>query len=574
MAFTSAGLPNGGRTAHYQFAYDTALSPADGVQRTAALMASAEADWNLMASWFPGVGFDFSFPINVNVGTGSNGASWQDPSGFQKLFGYTITVSINPGSGTSANVLRYLLVSEVTEMWMESQDQGWSEQSSFFQGADEGSMGEGLSRFLGVQFQLANGLGPVPPPGFSIAWRWLNGGRPNFVDSAPDDNQPDPTTGCATAFIYFLHDQLNYSITQIVGAASTQNLADVYHKLTGRNDAWSAFIGLVQSHYPSGRNYNPVGDSLFPVSNLAQFLSPGAITTGYTGATLVTLDRPAKAEVVIALASDDPATVSVPATVTIPVGGTTISVPIQTAAIPGPFGSRHVNVHAIYAGKTLTMSVQVVPPALSSFTLAPDTVTAGDNTTGKLTLDRPSLAGPVVVNLINAAPGFANVPPQVTIPQNQGSVSFTIGTPPIGIAFKTAHASMDATYGASVASAVLTVKSRVVAGILNSLTVTPSTVSAGEYASGRVTLVEAVPVPTVVGLAAFEANVGPGGPIPGPPGLSSIASVPNSITIPAGSTIGYFTVTTYGTPVLHNKRHVQIMAVAVVFKYAALTVET
>jgi len=170
--------------------------PPNGVNRAAGLMASCEQDWNLMISWFPGVNFGFSLPINVQIATGSGGASWQDPSGFQKLFGFNPTVVINAGSGTSVNFVRYLLVSEVTEMFMESMG-ARAEQSSFFQGADEGSMGEGLSRFLGVRFQIANGLGSVPPSGFGVTRLWLNGGRPDFVDNDPDDNKPDPTTGCA-----------------------------------------------------------------------------------------------------------------------------------------------------------------------------------------------------------------------------------------------------------------------------------------------------------------------------------------------------------------------------------------
>jgi hypothetical protein len=232
-----------------------------------------------------------------------------------------------------------------------------------------------------------------------------------------------------------------------------------------------------------------------------------------------------------------------------------------------------VNVHATYAGKTLTAGVEVAPPRVVSLTLAPDTVTAGDSSTGTVTLDRPSLNGPVVVDLVCAAPGFATVPATVTIPQNAGSANFTVTTPAIMIAFKTAHASMDATYSGSVAFATLTVKSKVVAGILNTLTVFPATVTAGGFSNGTVTLVEAVPVATIVGLAALEPRIGPNGPIPGPPDQSSVATVPPSITIPAGQTTGRFSIATHENVSPHTTRHIQIMAVAVAFKYAGLSVE-
>jgi len=52
MAYTTAGLTNGGRTAHYQVQYNDTLSPADGVDRANALIAACEADFSLMSGWF------------------------------------------------------------------------------------------------------------------------------------------------------------------------------------------------------------------------------------------------------------------------------------------------------------------------------------------------------------------------------------------------------------------------------------------------------------------------------------------------------------------------------------------
>src|SRR6516165_9173425 len=110
------------------------------------------------------------------------------------------------------------------------------------------------------------------------------------------------------------------------------------------------------------------------------------------------------------MVSDNPAVVSVPTTVTVPVGATFTTVTFQTASVAGPFAPKTVNVHAAYAGKTLTAAVDVVPPRVVSLTLSPDTVTAGDSSTATVTLDRPSLNGSVVVDLVCAAPGFATVP--------------------------------------------------------------------------------------------------------------------------------------------------------------------
>src|SRR5271169_2530767 len=214
MGQTTQGLANRGQTAHYQISYDTSLSSADGLARAQGLFDQCEFDFNLMASWFSGVNFEFSFPISVQINNAAGGASWDDPPDISLPFGYSPTVSVNPGSGTSVDFIRYLLVSEVTEMFMASKNNGWFEDTGLFSSADEGSKGEGLSRFLGFQFKIANGLQNVRYKSFEVVYRWLNSGlRPNYVDDNPDDHTPDVITSCTTCFLYYLHNQLGFGIT-------------------------------------------------------------------------------------------------------------------------------------------------------------------------------------------------------------------------------------------------------------------------------------------------------------------------------------------------------------------------
>jgi hypothetical protein len=126
-----------------------------------------------------------------------------------------------------------------------------------------------------------------------------------------------------------------------------------------------------------------------------------------------------------------------------------------------------------------------------------------------------------------------------------------------------------ASYAGSFASAVLTVQSKVSAGILHTLTLFPATVVAGNISHGTVTLEQKVATDTVVGLAAVDSGVHlppPGG------GGSSIASVPASITINAGSLSGGFQVHTPSIGGPATSRAVTIIAGAVVTKYARLTV--
>lgn len=573
MAFTSAGLPNNGRTDHCWIIYDTDIP--NGLALASGLLAACEQDFALMKQWFGGIELIYSYPIPLIIANIGGGASWQTPPEILVEFGYSPAIglgALNPsgfGPGGQTVYLRYLFISEMTEMFMASKQNGWFENTSLFSGADEGSKGEGLSRFLAAQFLLANGLGKIAPPGFALTSQWLNSDtRPDFVNNNPDDNKPDPTNGCTNLFLWYLCDQLGFSPHSIV-AAGADTLANVYRNLTGRPDAWNAFSGLVNSHFPPGFTYNPAGDSIFPVPELVQFFADVQITSGYSFNVLIFIDHACPAEVNISLTSADPSLVQVPATVMIPIGANWAAVTISTTAIPVPFTPRTVNVHASYGGRVLTAPVEVVPPRVVSVSLTPDTVKSGEQSTGTIELDRPSLLGDVWVDLACGAPGFATVPTQVRIPQNQGSAIFPITTPNIAIPFKPAHATIVASYAGSSAQAVLTINPSVIAGVLESLTLFPNVVSAGLPSQGTVTLVAAVPTKTIVGLAASDLP----GPLGPPPGNSTVASVPDTITIPAGQTAGTFAITTNsGSVLLGSHRGVQIMAAAVTEKYALLTV--
>jgi hypothetical protein len=509
-----------------------------------------------MATWF---GLQLhDLPIDVHIANLSGGASWSDDS-----FGSpSVTIKPVTGSGpVTLTQIRYLLVSEVTEIFMSAQDHGW------YAGHDEGSKGEGLSRFLGVQFLLANGLATTAPPGFGVTATWLNSPRRNYVDHNPDDIQPDRVNGCTTLFLFYLHDQLGYTINQII-AAGAGTLGGVYRNLTGRADGWSAFSSLVDAHYPRGDVYYPAAETVFPVPTLTTVFSPGAVTTGYTGTGRVVIDRPALVDLPIEVISDDPGLLMTRPAVAIPAGELSAEFIVTSTAQPGPFAPKTIGLHARYAGTTLTTTAQIVPPPLRSLVVSPTSVPTGTGATGTVTLARASLNGDVVVHLLSAAPGFATVPATATIDQGELTTTFPVTTPPDAVPFSTAHADLQASYGGSTATARLTVISTVVAGILATLTLQPATVTGGGTSRGLVALQHAVPTDTVVGVAATDHSAGRP-PLPGEG--SSTVTVPTSITILAGSISGSFPIHTSPVP-RGTRRTVTIMAGAVVTKYAALTV--
>ena len=252
--------------------------------------------------------------------------------------------------------VRYLLVSEVTESsWRRRTMAGTAHQS--LSGANEGSKGEGLSRFLGHQFQLARAV-TARYRDFEVVPLWLNSpDRPNYVDNDPDDINPDVITGCTTCFLYYLSDQLRYGITDIINAGAA-TLGGVYQRLTGRTDGWQSFINLVNLHYPPEATYNTTGDTLFPVPNL-RYMDDTQVVSGSTVKFFVSLDARTPADVTVALVSDNPAVVRAPATFVLPAGSLDGLVNLQAEPVVGP--DQWVTIHGSYAGQTLSGRVQVTP---------------------------------------------------------------------------------------------------------------------------------------------------------------------------------------------------------------------
>src|SRR6266496_5273379 len=207
MAFVTDGLLNGGRTEHYSVFYDDSLALADGRDAVNDLLFWLEKDFVLMQGSFTGVNFQFLLPIRVELTGEDGGAGWTDPPDIV-LSSYQLTVTLKPGPHPTTALLRYLMVSEVTEMFMASQRKDWFGPTGIFWGADERSMGESLSRFLASEFVSGTLNGRQTPSGFSVVRNWLNDlVRPNFVDTTVDDNQPDTITGCGTCFLFFLRYQ-------------------------------------------------------------------------------------------------------------------------------------------------------------------------------------------------------------------------------------------------------------------------------------------------------------------------------------------------------------------------------
>lgn len=162
-------------------------------------------------------------------------------------------------------------------------------------------------------------------------------------------------------------------------------------------------------------------------------------------------------------------------------------------------------------------------PALSTLTAAPSTVVGGVNATGTVTLSSPAPSGGTVVSLSSANTAAATVPASVTVPAGASSATFTVASKPVA---STVTFNLSASYRGVTRMASLTVQ----APELSALTLTPSSVPGGcKTSTGKVTLTGKAPAGGV--LVTLTNN-------------NPAATVPASVTVPAGANSASFTINT------------------------------
>jgi hypothetical protein len=167
-------------------------------------------------------------------------------------------------------------------------------------------------------------------------------------------------------------------------------------------------------------------------------------------------------------------------------------------------------------------------PSLSSLSLNPTSVVGGNSSTGTVTLTAPAPSGGFVVNLSSSNTSVATVPSSVTVPAGATSANFTVSTRAVS---STTSVTITASAGGVSRTATLTVNPSP-SVTLQSLTISPTSVWGGSTATGTVTL--SGPAPAGGAVVQLRSN-------------SNRASVPSSITIPAGATSARFTIQTRST---------------------------
>ena len=264
--------------------------------------------------------------------------------------------------------------------------------------------------------------------------------------------------------------------------------------------------------FPAGRA--PINQGL-GVNSLAlnpQQVVGGATFTGNSTAT-ITLSAPAPpGGTSFSLISNSPPAASVPASVTVAGGSTSVTFPITTSTVTSPY---FVKITAL-GSVTLNNTLQVYP-LLGGISTSQSTVSAGQTITGIVSLNDRAPIGGAVISLSSTDTSVATVPATVTVQAGLSSVTFNI---PTGAVSATTSTTLSATYAGFTVNTVLTAVPAITSV---DLALSP-TVPAGGRAILEIYLANPAP---------------PGGAvIMITNGNSAVATIASSFIIPAGAIYG------------------------------------
>ena len=298
------------------------------------------------------------------------------------------------------------------------------------------------------------------------------------------------------------------------------------------------FTVTTRSNTPSGSVMLSAHDSVMYHSatitvnncNLTGFsINPSAVNAGTSAiGTLTLVGNAPSGGWIVNLRTAAPSIASVPATVTVPEGASSTTFTMTT------YGNTSPHTVAVYAtdsaGIYKVTTVTVNGDSITGLSLNPTIIGGNGSSTGTVTLSSAAPADGWTVNLTAAVPSAVNMPASVVVPAGATSTTFTINGKQSSHSYTLGIYAKDAKSGQS---ALLTVNGDSIA----SVSVNPTSVKAGNSATGTVTLTTAAPLGGwVVTLRA---------------GAAGSVNPPASITVPAGATSANFTVTTKaGIPTL------------------------
>lgn len=226
-----------GHTEHFAIFSD---GTSDGDRSAEAMLQSAEPDYAAIAAWFGNI-VPPGLPIQVYADPGAGGAYHFSCAGTD------VHVSPDPARAPG------FLAAEVVEIFQAAQGNSW----------DCGhTNGEALSRVLAFDRHpdLAADF-----TGTEQAW-WAAGHQDYVNDNSADDRDQE-ANGCGDLFLYYLHSQLTFGLSDIVAAGGV-TLGVTYQALTGYDpqQGFADFVAALQTIDQQGQLALPDSGNPFPLS--------------------------------------------------------------------------------------------------------------------------------------------------------------------------------------------------------------------------------------------------------------------------------------------------------------------
>jgi hypothetical protein len=244
--------------------------------------------------------------------------------------------------------------------------------------------------------------------------------------------------------------------------------------------------------------------------------APGVVVGGNTSTGRVSLNGPAGPDgAVVTLVSSSPK-VTVPATVTVPAGASSVNFTASTVTIPSNINA---TVRATFNSVTATGTIAVQAPKPSTLMYNPTVLTGGKTGVGQVTLNGKAPAGGYEV-LLTADNGIFTIPASVTVAEGATSATF-----PVSALIVDTDTVVTTTATANGTTITRTIT--VAAPVLSTLSMT-GLLNGGASTIGKVTLTGIAPAGGVT--VALVSN-------------NPAITVPATVTVPEGALSANFTAT-------------------------------
>lgn len=153
-------------------------------------------------------------------------------------------------------------------------------------------------------------------------------------------------------------------------------------------------------------------------------LNPTSVVGGTNSTGTVSISGPAPSTGIVVKLSSNIGAATVPASIIIPSGKVSATFIVKTLAVGS---NTQATISASLNGSSLTATLTIKAPVLSTITVSPSTVTGGKTATGTVTISSPAPLGGLSIQ-IGSDQQAASVPGSVTIPSGKASVTFTVRT--------------------------------------------------------------------------------------------------------------------------------------------------